>query len=302
MTWNLKSAPNQPGKIAIVTGANIGLGFETALALAEKGCEIVMACRDLKKAELAKSKILKQNSSAIIHCIALDLGDFASIRKFAITFHSKFNQLDFLINNAGLMTPPYQKTKDGFESQFGINYLGHFLLTGLLLDVIKKTPEARVVMLSSLAHKWGDIYFDDLNFENGYDKNKAYGQSKLACLMFAYELQRRFQKHGISAKSLAAHPGVSTTNLGRHMSFVKLLLAVLIAPFLFQPPKKGALPTLRAALDPTAKGGDYFGPDGKREMRGNPIKVDSNKIAKDQEKAKRLWEVSEKLVDCAFGF
>jgi NAD(P)-dependent dehydrogenase (short-subunit alcohol dehydrogenase family) len=295
MSWNLKTVPSQNGKIAIVTGANIGLGFETSKALARKGVEVIMACRNMEKAEDAKASILAENPNARLTLMTLDLNDFASVKSFASSFKEKHSKLDFLINNAGIMMPPFQKTKDGFESQFGVNYLSHFLLTGLLIDVLKETKDSRVITLSSMAHKWGDIQFDDYNFEKGYDKRAAYGQSKLACLMFAYQLQRKLEKHGINTTSLAAHPGVSDTNLGKHMPRFVQGLAKIIGPLFFNSAAGGALPTLRAALDENAKGGEYYGPDGNREMKGNPVKVDSNDNSKDLEKAAKLWTLSEKL-------
>ncbi len=295
MSWNLSSVADQKGKIAIVTGTNIGLGLETTKALAQKGVHVIMACRNLDKAKVAKASILADNSSAQLTIMQLDLNDFTSVKSFASEYLSKHSQLDFLINNAGIMMPPYQKTKDGFESQFGVNYLSHFLLTGLLIDVIKTTRNSRIVTVSSLAHKWCDIQFDDYNFEKEYDKRKAYGQSKLACLMLAYEMQRRLEKHGIKTLSLAAHPGVSDTNLGKFLpSFVRGL-AKIIGPYIFNSAADGALPSLRAALDENVKGGEYYGPDGKHEMRGKPVKVNSTDNSKDKEKAARLWTLSEEL-------
>ncbi|MDC1221302.1 oxidoreductase [Salibacteraceae bacterium] len=295
MSWNLLSVTDQKGKIAIVTGANIGLGLETTKALTQKGVHVIMACRNLDKAKVAKASVLADNSNAQLTIMQLDLNDFTSVKSFASEYLSNHSQLDFLINNAGIMMPPCQKTKDGFESQFGVNYLSHFLLTGLLIDVIKNTKNSRIVTVSSAAHKWGDIQFDDYNFEKAYDKRNAYGQSKLACLMFAYEMQRRLEKHGINTLSLAAHPGVSDTNLGKFLPGFVRGLAKIIGPFIFNSAADGALPTLRAALDEKAKGGEYYGPDGKNEMKGKPVKVDSTDNSKDKEKAARLWSLSEEL-------
>lgn len=295
MNWTLDNAEKQKDKLAIVTGANIGLGYETTKGLAKKGVEVVMACRNLDKANAAKSMILNEISEAKLTVMALDLNDLVSVRKFADTFLEKHKRLDFLINNAGIMVPPYRKTKDGFESQFGVNYLSHFLLTGLLLNTLKATAHSRVVTLSSGAHKWGVIQFDDYNFEKEYDRRKAYGQSKLACLMFAYEMDRRFKKQGINCSSLAAHPGVSDTNLGKYMSSFLRGLSKVLGPFMFNSPADGALPTLRAALDSKAIGGMYFGPDGRNEMKGKPVQVDSSDISKDEEIASKLWTLSEEL-------
>ena len=286
-------------KIAIITGANTGLGLETTKAFAEKNIEVVMACRNESKAEKAKAEILKEIPKAQLKILPLDLSSLDAVRSFAEKFKSEYDRLDILVNNAGLMIPPYGKTKDGFELQFGINYLGHFLLTGLLLEPLKNTTEARVVSLSSLAHKWGDIYFEDLQFENNYDKQKAYGQSKLACLMFAYELDRRLKAQQLSVKSLAAHPGLSRTNLFRHLTGMMKLLTPFVYPFT-QSAKSGAQPEIKAALDEKLAGGEYLGPSGFQEYSGKPKVVDSNAISNDKEKAKRLWEISEKL--CNFQY
>ena len=286
-------------KIAVITGANTGLGLETTKAFAEKNIEVVMACRNESKAEKAKAEILKEIPKAQLKILPLDLSSLDAVRSFAEKFKSEYNCLDILVNNAGLMIPPYGKTKDGFELQFGINYLGHFLLTGLLLEPLKNAAEARVVSLSSLAHKWGDIYFEDLQFQKNYDKQKAYGQSKLACLMFAYELDRRLKAQQLSVKSLAAHPGLSRTNLFRHLTGMMKLLTPFVYPFT-QSAKSGAQPEIKAALDEKLAGGEYLGPSGFQEYSGKPKVVGSNAISNDKEKAKRLWEISEEL--CNFQY
>lgn len=294
MTWTLDQAPSQTGRLAVVTGANIGLGFETALALTGKGCEVVLACRSVDKAEAARAQIVAKYPNAKVHCMALDLASLKSVRAFAKSFTGKFKHLDLLINNAGIMMPPYALTEDGFESQLAANYLGHFALTGLLLPLLNATPGARVVSLSSLAHKWSGIQFDDLQFTKGYDARKAYGQSKLACLMFAYELQRRFTKSGASTLSVAAHPGISATNLFQHMPKIVGSLAPL-AGLVFNSARGGAQPTLYAALGADIQGGDYCGPGSLGEMRGAPVKVGSNRRSRDLAVAAKLWEVSEQL-------
>jgi len=286
-------------KIAIITGANTGLGLETTKAFAENNIEVVMACRNESKAEKAKAEILNEVPEAQLKILKLDLSSLDAVRNFVEKFNSEYDRLDILVNNAGLMIPPYGKTKDGFELQFGINYLGHFLLTGLLLEPLKNAAEARVVSLSSLAHKWGDIYFEDLQFQNNYDKQKAYGQSKLACLMFAYELDRRLKAQQLSVKSLAAHPGLSRTNLFRHLTGMMKLLTPFVYPFT-QSAKSGAQPQIKAALDEKLAGGDYLGPSGFQEYSGKPKVVGSNAISNDKEKAKRLWEISEEL--CNFQY
>lgn len=288
--------PTQQGRIVIVTGANTGLGYETTLSLAKKGAKVVMACRNLKKASAAKDKIKQQVPSADLELMEIDLSSLDSVRNFAANYTSKFDRLDLLINNAGVMTPPYTKTEDGFELQFGANYLGHFLLTGLLLDTLVQTANSRIVTLSSIVHKNGKINFDDLQSEKKYAPSAAYAQSKLACLMFTYELQRRLEKSGHQTISVGAHPGIATTELSRNLPRVLFyLLRYTIAPLLTHSPAKGAEPTILAAIG-EAKGGDYFGPTGYKEFKGKAGKVTSTDLSKDEKVANRLWEVSEKLV------
>lgn len=293
--FDLTKIGSQQGKIAIVTGANSGIGYETTLALAKKGAHVVMACRNISKAELAKENMIKEHSQASLEVIQLDLNSLASVRKFAHVFLSQYKKLNLLINNAGLMIPPLMRTEDGFESQFGVNYLGHFLLTGLLLPILEKIPESRVVSLSSIAHKRARIDFDDLNSEKSYSKMKAYGQSKLACLIFAYELDRRLKKSGSPIKSLAAHPGVSDTELGRYIPPFWYKLLVPLFKFMTHAPQYAAMPSLFAALHPDLKGGEYVGPTGYNEMKGKPGIVGSEPQSHDLEVAKKLWEVSETL-------
>lgn len=284
-------------RIIIVTGANTGIGFETTLLLAKSGAKVVMACRNMKKAIAAKNEINEKVPSADLEVMEIDLSILSSVRRFADNFQSKFNRLDVLINNAGVMAPPYTQTEDGFELQFGANYLGHFLLTGLLLDTIVKTPDSRIVTLSSLVHKNGEINFDDLQSEKKYSPSKAYAQSKLACLMFTYELQRRLERSGHPTISVGAHPGIAMTELSRNMpAFQYYLLKYTIAPLLTHSPARGAQPTVLAATG-EARGGDYFGPTGYREFKGKPGLVKSTDLSKDEKVAKQLWEVSEKLVD-----
>lgn len=289
--WNIDRIPNQTGKIAIVTGANSGIGYETTLRLAEKGMTVVLACRDWEKGKEARQKIMHIVRDAKLQIMEIDLADLASVASFAETFKKKFTQLDLLVNNAGVMMPPYEITVDGFEKQLATNYLGHFALTGYLISLLKTTANARVVTLSSLSYKWAEIEFDDLHFKNGYQKNKAYGQSKRACLVFAYELQRRLTAYGHDTTSLAAHPGLSNTNLDRY--FPEWLRP--LGNLFLQKAAKGALPVLYAATAPTANGGDFIGPNGLLEIRGFPTKVDSDSSSKDVEIAQRLWAESEVL-------
>jgi NAD(P)-dependent dehydrogenase (short-subunit alcohol dehydrogenase family) len=293
--FNIQDIESQKDRIAIVTGANVGLGFETTRALAEKGMTVIMACRNEQKADAARSSIVKEFPEADLHVLALDLSDLSSVRKFAESFLKRFKQLDLLINNAGVMVPPYEKTVDGFELQMGANYFGHFLLTSLLLPLLEKSEQPRIVNLSSIAHRSGQIYFDDLHFEKRYSRIKAYGQSKLAMLMFAYELDRQLKANDYKTMSVAAHPGVSNTNLSRYIP--KLLMTVVSPVFkrMTQSPIEGAQPQLYAALGADIVGGDYTGPDGPREMAGNAVKVDSMRHSKDEAVAKKLWDKSVSL-------
>ena len=295
MSFSLDRMPSQKGKIAIVTGANTGLGYETALGLASTGCKVIMACRNKDKAEKAMADIRKEIADAELEFIKLDLNSLKSVRAFAKAYSEKHDQLDMLINNAGLMIPPLMRTEEGFESQFGVNHLGHFLLTNLLFPTIKKTVNARVVSLSSIAHKNGRIHFEDPNWEESYSKLDAYNQSKVACLIFAYELQRRLNETESTAISVAAHPGVSDTELGRYVSKALYFLFMPLMSFVTHKPKEAAKPTLMAALDPNVKGGDYYGPQGFNDMKGEPGKASSTGYSKKRDVAEKLWALSEEL-------
>jgi NAD(P)-dependent dehydrogenase (short-subunit alcohol dehydrogenase family) len=293
--WTENDIPNQAGRVAIVTGANSGIGWDTARGLAQKGATVIMACRSLPKANAAADQIKALNPAGKIVVMALDLGDLESVRAFATAFLAQYDRLDLLINNAGVMVPPYGKTKQGFEQQFGINHLGHFALTGLLLERLNATRGARIVTVSSGMHQFGVINFDDLNWEKGYPPQRAYGQSKLANLLFTYELQRKLSAAGQSTLAVASHPGWTATNLQQHSSITQML-----NPLLAQNTAMGALPTLYAATAPDVKGGEYFGPGGLFEMRGYPKKVGSNALSRDEALAKRLWSVSENLTQVTF--
>lgn len=298
--FTVKSAPSQNGKIAIVTGANDGIGFETSLGLVSKGAKLIMACRNAQKATDAMARLKKQYPDANVVFIPLDLNSLKSVRAFAAEYKKSHTTLDILVNNAGIMIPPFAKTEEGFESQMGVNYFAHFLLTSLLMDELNAANSGRVVSLSSIAHKRAKIDFDNLNAENGYDKSDAYGQSKLACLMFACELDRILKKAGSNVISVAAHPGVSPTNLFNNISaFMRKVLLPLMRPLL-NTPEQAALPSLMAALDDGVAGGDYYGPTGFAEMSGKPAKVEAKPQAHDTDVAKRLWEVSEELVNTKF--
>jgi len=301
--WTIKDIPNLNGKIIIVTGGNSGLGYEAVKAFARKNATVIMACRSVEKGEAAKKLILDITSKSHIEVMGLDLTDLDSIRSFVAKFKLNYTKLDILLNNAGIMMVPYGLTKNGFEKQIGTNHLGHYALTGLLLDVLKVTPASRVVNVSSIAHKQGVMDYDNLLYNNGigYTPMKAYGRSKLSNLLFSYELQRYFETHKIDCISVAAHPGVSDTNLFVHAAskWVMALLKPLFS-FMIQPASMGALPEIRACVDKTVKGGEYYGPDGKREMKGFPILVQSTLAAQDKESARKLWEASEKLTQIIY--
>lgn len=301
-TFDLDKLPSQKGRIAIVTGANVGLGFETALGLAQKEMTVILACRNIDKATVARQDILKKVPNADLDIIQIDLSKLDAVRSFAKNYLEKYQQLDLLINNAGVMMPPFSLTEDGFELQMAANYFGHFLLTGLLLQTILATPNSRIVSLSSIAHRSGKINFDDLQSKKKYSAMQAYSQSKLACLMYGYELQRRLGAAGHTTTiSTIAHPGASNTNLAQHLPKWAIALFGLLAPLFSHSAKAGAQPTLWAAVGP-AEGGDYFGPTKFREMKGKAGKVDSIPLSKDQTIAKKLWEVSEKLTGITYSF
>lgn len=300
MSFNIDNIEPQEGRIAIVTGANSGLGQEITTGLARKEIKVIMACRNAEKAESAKSDILKKVPNADLEIMKLDLMSLRSVGLFAAQYAEKYSRLDLLIENAGIMIPPFATTEDGFESQMGVNYFAHFYLTNLLFPILNKTESARIITTSSIAHESGKIDFDNLNAEKGYSKIGAYGQSKLACLMFAYELQDRLTKAGSNIIALSAHPGVSPTNLFNN---IPKIVQVIIPPFLplfTHKPDKAAQPMLMAALSKDVKGGDYIGPTGFRGMKGEPGKVSSKPHSYDKEVAKKLWEMSEILTSEEF--
>lgn len=301
MSFTIADAPSQKGKIAIVTGANTGLGFETAVGLAKKDAKVIMACRNRSKAEAAKADIEKQVPGADLEVRVLDLNSLASVRTFAKEFLADHDRLDLLINNAGLMIPPLMRTEDGFESQMGVNHFAHFLLTNLLFPALKNAEAARVVTLSSNAHKSGKIDFDNLNAEKSYSRLGAYSMSKLACLMFAYELQRRLDKTDLPIIAVSAHPGASMTELMRYVPKPVEWLVSPFTPLFTHSVEDGALPTLQAAMADDVSGGDYFGPQGFNEMKGKPGKATSTRRSHDKEVARKLWEVSEELTGEEFG-
>ena len=293
--WTFTDIPDQSGRTAVVTGANTGLGYETAVALAQRGARVILAVRDLAKGQAAADLINRANRGADVTVQELDLTSLSSITAAATELRERHEHLDLLINNAGVMMTPKSTTKDGFELQFGTNHLGHFAFTGLLMDRLLATPLSRVVTVSSLAHRGGRIRFDDLRSERRYSRVGAYGQSKLANLLFTYELQRRLE--GTDTIAVAAHPGNSRTELARNLpSFVETVFAPLTA----QDAELGALPTLRAATDPGVSGGEYYGPGGFGQMRGYPVLVESNGRSHDVDVARRLWAVSEELTGVTY--
>ncbi|MCG8925038.1 SDR family NAD(P)-dependent oxidoreductase [Lentzea sp. CC55] len=295
MKWTEQHIPRQNGRVAVITGANTGLGFETARRLAERGAAVVLAVRDTAKGRQAAARI---NGDVSVR--ELDLTSLDSVRAAAAGLRATHPRIDLLINNAGVMYTPRQTTRDGFEMQFGTNHLGHFALTGLLLDLLLPVPGSRVVTVSSTGHRIrADIHFDDLQWERSYSRIGAYGQSKLANLMFTYELQRRLAAHGTTA-AVAAHPGVSNTELVRNTPPLARRLITRLAPLVTQSPAAGALPTLRAATDPAVLGGQYYGPDGLAEVRGYPKLVSSSPGSYDLVVQQRLWAVSEDLTGVRF--
>lgn len=294
--WTTADIPDQTGRTAVVTGANTGLGYETAAALAAKGARVVLAVRNLDKGKDAVRQLQQKAPEAIVELQELDLSSLASVRAAADQLTADHPTIDLLINNAGVMYTPRQETADGFEPQFGTNHLGHFALTGLLLDRVLAAPAGRVVTVSSVGHRIrAGIHFDDLQLERNYNRVVAYGQSKLANLLFTYELQRRLSAARSSTTALAAHPGGSNTELGRHLPLLNPVFRAVS-----QSAAMGALPTLRAATDPAAQGGQYYGPSGPFELRGYPKVVSSSRQSHDEALQRRLWTVSEELTGVAY--
>jgi NAD(P)-dependent dehydrogenase (short-subunit alcohol dehydrogenase family) len=303
MSWSTKDIPDQSGKLALITGATGGLGYETALALARAGAEIVLTGRNADKGASALARIRAEVPGAKVSYEGLDLSALANVAAFAERFTAAHDHLDILVNNAGIMAPPQRElTRDGFELQFATNYLSHFALTAHLLPLLMAAPAARVVPLASVAARQGKIDFANLQSERDYQPMVAYSQSKLACLMFAFELQRRSDANGWGIASIAAHPGVARTELivNGMGDTSPAGLARRFLPVLFQPVPQGALPTLMAATDPHAKRGGYYGPQGVFEIRGRPGEASVPAQSLDRAVARRLWEVSEEL--CGIGF
>lgn len=298
--WTTADVLDQTGKTAVITGATSGIGFETAKLLASRGATVVLACRKTDKAEIAARSIIAANKSGKVQVEYLDLTSLKSVREAAERLQAR-KRIDLLINNAGVMFPPYSRTEDGFELQIGTNHLGHFALTGLLLPSILSTPGSRVVTVTSGAHRQGKIAFDDLHFERKYRPIAAYAQSKLANLLFTYELQRRLARSHADAISVAAHPGWARTELQRYAlqkSWAWMMRTLGL--FLSQTADSGALPIVRAATDPGVCGGDCLGPCGFLQAKGDPVHVATGKGSRNAALQQRLWQLSERLTGVTY--
>jgi NAD(P)-dependent dehydrogenase (short-subunit alcohol dehydrogenase family) len=311
--WTIANVPEQGWRTAVITGGNTGLGFQVAQVLAGRGARVIIACRNRDKARRAVAEIataarrsrqvigLREGPTPDLHVVELDLARLSSVRDAAAELRAKFATIDVLINNAGVMMPPYVRTEDGFEQQLGVNHLGHFALTGLLLDHLAQSPAgARVVTVSSVTHRRGTMDFDNLMWERGYRRAAAYARSKLANLLFAYELDRRLRAAGATTISLAAHPGWARTNLNNSMLPVRRVAFSLGGRMMGQSAEIGALALLRAATDPNATGGEYYGPGSLTQMKGYPTRVGSSASSRDEALAARLWQESEKLTGISY--
>ncbi len=296
-SWIQKNISDQTGKVIIVTGSNAGIGFETARTLVKKGAHVIMACRNKERGKMALKKIEQEQLSGQAELSILDLSGFDSIKNFVSDFLSKHKRLDILINNAGVMFPPFSKTEEGFEMQIGVNFIGHFLLTGLLLDILNKTPSSRVVTLSSIAHRQGKIDFNNFSGEKPYKPIREYSQSKLADLLFALELQNRLSKVKTSTISLAAHPGITKSELQRYSGFFNFATKLI-----GMKTAQGALPILLAATDHNANGGEFYGPNGWLEIKGHPKSGRKmNPLVNDKMLLQNLWKKAEELTGIKYG-
>ncbi|MCH8544895.1 MAG: SDR family NAD(P)-dependent oxidoreductase [Alcanivorax sp.] len=301
MSWTTRDMPDQSGRTALITGANSGIGLEAARALAARGAHVILACRSEDKAAKAMADIQRKLPEASLEFLPLDLSSQKGVHESAAILRSRHNKLDLLINNAGIMWVQRALTDDGFESQLATNHFGHFALTGLLLDMLQDVPGSRIVTVSSIAHRGGRICFDDLSLANGYTRQRAYAQSKVANLIFAIELQRRLAAAGAQTISVACHPGVSGTNLVNpgviEQSPLKIgALVKLVMPLFTQSPKNGALPTLYAATADVTPGG-YYGPARLKETMGPPTEAYATRYARDEEIGERFWHMSCALTD-----
>jgi NAD(P)-dependent dehydrogenase (short-subunit alcohol dehydrogenase family) len=298
--WTTHDIPDLSGKVIIVTGANTGLGYAAARAFARKGAVTILACRNLAKGSTALEQVKKEVPDAQAEVRHLDLSSLTAISAFSEQFKSDYSRLDVLLNNAGIMFTPYQRTEDGFESHVGVNHLGHFALTNQLFELIAQTAGARIVNVSSSGHRMGAMDFENFLYEDGgYSRRSAYGRSKLAKLLFTYELDRRLKSAKIDAIAVAAHPGASKSELGRAIPGYGVLMVLF--GWMIQSADQGALPLLRAAVDPHVRGGEYYGPDGWRGQRGYPVRVQSSDASYSQKDAAQLWELSEKLTGAKFS-
>lgn len=289
-TWRPEMMPDLSGRTILVTGANSGIGLEAVKLFADKGAEVIMACRNLEKADAAAAEVRAMVPQARLPVMVLDLADLASVKAFANAVRQRFSKLDVLLNNAGLMAPPLQRTRDGFEIQFGTNHLGHFALTGQLLDLLEAADAPRIVQISSLAHRGGKLMWGNLNAEKRYSRWPFYCQSKLANLVFAKDLQRRLQTSGSSIQVMAAHPGYSATHLQDTVPGGGLFNKLMA-----QPAQMGCLPGVMAATSDAVEAGGYYGPEGWMELRGYPAPAYARKITDNEKVAQRLWEESERL-------
>ena len=300
MGWTIDDMPDQQGRVALVTGANSGLGLETTRALISRGCTVLMACRSARKAEAARAQLLEAGAAGL-DLLELDLSDLTSVARCAQEVAERYGRLDLLINNAGLMAPPRMLSRQGHELQFAVNHLGHFALTKALLPLMTNRPQARVVTVTSGAQYFGVMAWDDLQGERRYDRWKAYAQSKLANVMFALELNQRLQASGHAVRSLAAHPGLARTNLqpvsvAATGAWQEALAYRLMDP-LFQSAAQGALPQLYAATASDAQGGEHYGPSQLGGLRGAPKQQPVARAARDQSQRQRLWTLSESLTE-----
>lgn len=292
--WTINNIEDLTGKVYLVTGANSGIGYEATKVFASKGAKVIMGCRNIIKAKNAQETILKEFPNALLDIIPLDLTDFKSIKEFSDKVLVKYDKLDVLLNNAGIMTVPYGSTKDGLELQIGVNHFGHYYLTMNLVNLINKTKDSRIVNIASVAHKYGNINKNTFEYDENkkYNKMKAYSQSKLANLLFTYKLKEKLEKQGSNISVLAAHPGISSTNLGHHINggVVKVVQSLLV--FAKQTQDRGALPGIRACTDKLAISGQYYGPSGLFEFKGNPVVVKSTKRSHSKELQDILWTES----------
>ncbi|OHV29670.1 short-chain dehydrogenase [Parafrankia colletiae] len=302
--WSANDVPDLSGRTAVITGANSGIGFEAAKVLAGRGATVVLACRNPVKAQDALNTIRTATPEADVSVLEMDLNSLASVRKAAEALRAERPVIDLLVNNAGVTLLPYGLTADGFELHFGVNYLGHFAFTGIVLDAVLAADAGRIVTVGSNAHRMGKIDFDDLHFAEGYRPLRGYARSKLANLLFAFDLQRRLEAAGSSARSLAAHPGGANTEILPSVGPVRRRLkrvADRIPNPIVHSAHMGALPTLRAATDPASKGGEYYGPRGLLKMTGPPVLVRPSTASRSAETAERLWEHSERLTGVTYS-